>query len=233
MVLNTEFGDDDNKHIIAVNDYDSAFFGKLSAEDQALVTEDDRKKRQEIGTKFADDYYDLLTDTIMDGWGEGFHYCRIVPGEPIWQARARHEHYLAHMIGITRGANVLECGSGLGGPAREMARFVECNVTGISINKYQIGYSRKLTKEVGLSDKVKFVQGDFMKLPFADNTFDYVYSIEATAHAPDLNKCYKEIFRVLKPGGRFGTYEWCMTDAFDAQNAAHCAIRSRIERGNG
>ncbi|KAK4998383.1 hypothetical protein LTR28_013696, partial [Elasticomyces elasticus] len=54
MVLNTEFGDDDSKHIIAVNDYDSAFFGKLSAEDQALVTEDDRKKRQDIGTKFAD-----------------------------------------------------------------------------------------------------------------------------------------------------------------------------------
>ncbi|KAK4969917.1 Delta(24)-sterol C-methyltransferase, partial [Elasticomyces elasticus] len=210
MVLNTEFGDDDSKHIIAVNDYDSAFFGKLSAEDQALVTEDDRKKRQDIGTKFADELR-----------------------EPIWQARARHEHYLAHMIGITRGANVLECGSGLGDPAREMARFVECNVTGISINKYQIGYSRKLTKEVGLSDKVKFLQGDFMKLPFSDNTFDYVYSIEATAHAPDLNECYKEIFRVLKPGGRFGTYEWCMTDAFDAQNAAHCAIRSRIERGNG
>ncbi len=43
-----------------------------------------------------------------------------------------------------------------------------------------------------------------MKQPFEDNTFDGVYQIEATAHAPDKVACYAEILRVLKPGQIFG-----------------------------
>ena len=44
-------------------------------------------------------------------------------------------------------------------------------------------------------------------MPFPDNTFDAVYAIEATVHAPSLAGVYSEIFRVLKPGGTFGVYE--------------------------
>ncbi len=51
-----------------------------------------------------------------------------------------------------------------------------------------------------------------MKIPFEENTFDAVYQIEATCHAPDKVAVYKEIFRVLKPGALFGGYEWLMTD---------------------
>jgi ubiquinone/menaquinone biosynthesis C-methylase UbiE len=44
-----------------------------------------------------------------------------------------------------------------------------------------------------------------------DNTYDAAYQIEATCHAPDYVGVYKEILRVLKPGGVFAGYEWCMT----------------------
>lgn len=44
---------------------------------------------------------------------------------------------------------------------------------------------------------------------------------------------YEQIYRVLKPGGRFGVYEWVMTDRFDESNPEHRAIRLGIERGNG
>lgn len=70
-------------------------------------------------------------------------------------------------------------------------------------------------------------------IPFPDNTFDAVYAIEATVHAPSLEKVYAEIARVLKPGGRFGVYEWAMTDKFDPSVQKHVSIRSGIERGNG
>ena len=60
-----------------------------------------------------------------------------------------------------------------------------------------------------------------------------MYVIEATVHAPSLQDVYEQIFRVLKPGGRFGVYEWVMTDSFDESNAEHRAIRLGIERGNG
>ena len=44
-----------------------------------------------------------------------------------------------------------------------------------------------------------------------DSTYDAAYQIEATCHAPDYVGVYKEILRVLKPGGLFAGYEWCMT----------------------
>ncbi|KAL2939906.1 Cycloartenol-C-24-methyltransferase [Bienertia sinuspersici] len=45
--------------------------------------------------------------------------------------------------------------------------------------------------------------------------------------------CYREIYRVLKPGQHFAAYEWCMTDAFDPNNQDHQKIKAEIELGDG
>jgi sterol 24-C-methyltransferase len=71
------------------------------------------------------------------------------------------------------------------------------------------------------------------KINFPENTFDAVYAIEATVHAPSLEGVYSQIYRVLKPGGVFGVYEWVMTDAYDKGDKRHEAIRLGIERGSG
>ena len=68
---------------------------------------------------------------------------------------------------------------------------------------------------------------------FAPETFDAVYAIEATVHAQSLEGVYTEIFKVLKPGGVFGVYEWLMTDKYDVNNVRHREIRLGIEQGNG
>lgn len=70
-------------------------------------------------------------------------------------------------------------------------------------------------------------------MSFPDNSFDAVYAIEATVHAPSLEGIYSEIFRVLKPGGVFGVYEWLMTDKYDNDNPEHREIRLGIEIGDG
>ncbi len=70
-------------------------------------------------------------------------------------------------------------------------------------------------------------------MSFPDNSFDAVYAIEATVHAPKLEGVYGEIFRVLKPGGVFGVYEWLMTDNYENDNVHHRDIRLGIELGNG
>lgn len=70
-------------------------------------------------------------------------------------------------------------------------------------------------------------------MSFPDSTFDAVYAIEATVHAPSLKGVYSQIFRVLKPGGVFGVYEWLMTDIYDNENAEHRRIRLGIEQGDG
>jgi sterol 24-C-methyltransferase len=70
-------------------------------------------------------------------------------------------------------------------------------------------------------------------MSFEDNQFDAVYAIEATLHAPSLEDVYAQYFRVLKPGGKFGLYEWALTDKFAPSHPLHTAIRQRLERGNG
>src|SRR3982074_1983828 len=70
-------------------------------------------------------------------------------------------------------------------------------------------------------------------MSFPDNSLDAVYAIEATVHAPSLEGICSEIFRVLKPGGVFGVYEWLMTDEYDNNNPEHREIRLGIEQGDG
>ena len=66
-----------------------------------------------------------------------------------------------------------------------------------------------------------------------DEHFDGVYEIEATAHAKDKVECYKELLRVVKPGGYFGSYEWCLTDKYDPNNETHKELKWMIEIGDG
>ena len=70
-------------------------------------------------------------------------------------------------------------------------------------------------------------------MSFPAETFDAVYAIEATVHAPSLEGVYSQIFRVLKPGGAFGVYEWLMTDRYDNDNPHHREVRLGIEQGDG
>lgn len=75
---------------------------------------------------------------------------------------ARHEHYLASNIGIKKGMQVLDVGCGVGGPAREIAKFTDAKITGLNINDYQIERARRAAVSEGLGDKLNFVKGDFM-----------------------------------------------------------------------
>lgn len=178
-------------------------------------------------------YYNLATDFYEYGWGTSFHFCRFAYGESFYRAIARHEHYLALRMGIKENSRVLDVGCGVGGPAREIIKFTGANVVGLNNNDYQIARSMRYAKKEGLADKWDAVKGDFMQMSFPENSFDAVYAIEATVHAPKLQGVYEQIFKVLKPGGVFGVYEWLMTDNYDNDNPEHREIRLGIEQGDG
>jgi len=207
------------------------FWNEDSAQDTAAHTEERKEKYSDV----INGYYDGATEIYEWAWGSSFHFSRYYKGEAFYQAIARHEHYLAKEIGIRPKMRVLDVGCGVGGPAREIARFTDAYVTGVTINEFQVTRARKYTQKAGLASQVNFVQGDFMHLVelFGENSFDAVYAIEATVHAPDWEGCYNQIKRVLKPGGTFGVYEWCMTDKWDPSNAEHKKIAHGIEVGDG
>lgn len=119
-------------------------------------------------------YYDGATELYEYGWAQSFHFSRFYKGEAFQASLARHEHYLAAQMSLRPGMRVLDVGCGVGGPAREIARFADVNVVGLNNNDFQIGRARKYTVQAGLQDQVSFVKGDFMKLAeqFGENSFD-------------------------------------------------------------
>ena len=107
-------------------------------------------------------YYNLATDIYEYGWGQSFHFCRFAYGEGFHQAIARHEHYLAAKTMIKDGDKVLDVGCGVGGPAREIAKFTGAHITGLNNNDYQIDRATRYALKEGLKDQLDFVKGDFM-----------------------------------------------------------------------
>ncbi|ATY67005.1 sterol 24-C-methyltransferase [Cordyceps militaris] len=214
---------------VAVDEYFKHWDNKAAVDE----TPEQRAERNAEYATLTRHYYNLVTDIYEYGWGRSFHFCRFAYGETFHQAIARHEHYLAHCINIQKGMKVLDVGCGVGGPALEIAKFTGANITGLNNNDYQIQRGTRYAAQQGLANQVDFVKGDFMQMSFPDNSFDAVYAIEATVHAPSLEGIYSEIFRVLKPGGTFGVYEWLMTDEYDNDNLRHREIRLGIEQGDG
>ena len=74
---------------------------------------------------------------------------------------------------------------------------------------------------------------DFLNVDAPDNSFDAVFAIEATCHAPDKLSIFSEVFRLLKPGACFAAYEFCLTDRFDASNPHHLKVKADMELGGG
>lgn len=197
------------------------------------VTKEDETKRLSDYSQLTHHYYNLVTDFYEYGWGSSFHFSRYYKGEAFRQATARHEHYLAYKMNINENMKVLDVGCGVGGPGREITRFTDCEIVGLNNNDYQIERANYYAKKYKLDDKLSYVKGDFMQMDFEPETFDAVYAIEATVHAPVLEGVYSEIYKVLKPNGVFGVYEWVMTDKYDETNEEHRKIAYGIEVGDG
>ncbi|KAJ4470269.1 S-adenosyl-L-methionine-dependent methyltransferase [Lentinula lateritia] len=224
-----------NTHADGRSDSRIQNYTKFWQKDTSKEAEVDNANRLDSYTEVVNGYYDGATDLYEWGWAQSFHFSRFFKGESFAASLARHEHFLAARMNIKPGMRVLDVGCGVGGPARQIAMFTDAQIVGLNNNEFQVGRARKYTKNMGLEGQVSFVKGDFMKLAeqFGEGSFDAVYAIEATVHAPTWEGVYGEIFKVLKPGGVFGVYEWCMTDAWDPSIPEHKALAHEIELGNG
>ena len=206
----------------AVSEYEDRF-----SDAQRGGAENERRDYKKVN----DLYYDLVTDFFEYGWGRSFHFAPRVPGESFKASLARHEHYIAHVLGLGPGMVAADIGCGVAGPLAEIARFSGAKVVGVNSNAYQLERARKLTAEAGLAHLADFLHCDFLHVDAPDESFDAVYSIEATCCAPDKPSIYGEIFRLLKPGAHFAAYEYCMTDRFDEQDPLHLKIKADLQLG--
>ena len=108
---------------------------------------------------------------------------------------------IAERIAVEAGHHLLDVGSGLGGPARVFARRFGCRVTGIDLTAEFCALAAELTRRVALHEQVGFHAGDALAMPFDDGSFDGAYSMNVSMNIADKAALYREVGRVLKPGG--------------------------------
>ena len=103
--------------------------------------------------------------------------------------------------GIRSGLRVLDVGCGIGGTIASInERFEEMELHGFNIDQRQIAVARRRVSPRP-SNRIHFSAGNASRLPYRDAMFDVVMSLEAIFHFPDRVDFFREVRRVLKPGG--------------------------------
>lgn len=123
-----------------------------------------------------------------------------------WYDTQRDGAYFQMVEGIEERAVLAYAKSGLGhvldlgcGTGRFIARLAPhgLHITGVDLTPSMLQVARQKVGPVAEG----LVNGDALRLPFADNSFDCVYSLKALPHVPNLEDAVREIGRILRPGG--------------------------------
>lgn len=97
---------------------------------------------------------------------------------------------------------ILDVGCGGGINIKRMSENAK-KVYGIDYSIESVKLSKEVNEQLIDEGKVEIQKGNVKNLPFEDDTFDIVTAFETVYFWPDIEKCFKEVKRVLKPGGTF------------------------------
>lgn len=89
----------------------------------------------------------------------------------------------------------VDVGCGIGGSSRHIVRKYGCEARGVTLSPYQANRGNELAKEQGIADKASFQVADALDMPFDDDSFDLVWSLESGEHMPDKQKFVSELAR--------------------------------------
>jgi ubiquinone/menaquinone biosynthesis C-methylase UbiE len=119
----------------------------------------------------------------------------------------RASRELLELARIRADDRVLDIGAGLAGPARLLASELGCRVACIELSPDFCAAAVLLNRLTGLDDRIEVHKGSALELPFPDNSFDVVWMQNVGMNIADKQGLYGEIYRVLKPGGRYAFQE--------------------------
>ncbi len=114
---------------------------------------------------------------------------------------------LAKWVRIRPEHKLLDVGCGLGGTSRYLAASSGCSVVGVDLTEEYCRVAEMLSARVGLADRTVFRQGSALALPFGEAQFDIVWTEHVQMNIADKAGFYRELARVLKPGGQFAFHD--------------------------
>jgi len=116
---------------------------------------------------------------------------------------------MVEQLNIQEGDSVLDVCCGEGSTTMWIATNFGGRVTGIDIVPNAVQVARKLAVGKGAAGNCNFVRGNVFLLPFLDESFDVILGLDADGYAhSQRSAAFKECFRVLRHGGRFGIHHW-------------------------
>lgn len=132
-------------------------------------------------------------------------------------------------LNLKESDHVLDVAAGTGEPGLTIAGFVkDGKVTVTDLSEKMLEVAKEKTEKLGLTN-VEIIECDVCELPFADNTFDAVSCRFGFMFFEDMLLAAKEMYRVLKPGGRISTSVWGVPEKNFWVMASMSVIKKNLE----
>jgi sterol 24-C-methyltransferase len=203
----------------------------------------DWANEQELIDKMGPDYYAKVKQKIVDWYSVLNHLCTIGHVEKMYIPPAMDlkkgilenqdlfEERMARDLRLQKGSRALDIGCGRGRVANHIAAYTGAHISGINIDPGQLENARAFAVAQKMSKQCDFKLADLNDLPlrFPDNSLDAVYHIQVFSLAKDLNKLMSDIYRVLKPGGRFACLDWVQLPNYNPRNHKHAELMRKIK----
>ncbi len=164
-------------------------------------------------------YYSHMGEMIHTFYGDYWHFSPSSSPDRVDKLHTKFANELR--LDESESKKGLELGCGFGRTVAWMNKNTKASVDGLTLSTEEVDFARK--------NKTWVIKGDYHDMHMIeDESYDFVYAIYCLKYSNDLNKVFSEIKRILKPGGKFLSYEILTTSHFDENNIDHTIIRNNI-----
>tara|TARA_B100000446_G_scaffold35710_1_gene31405 strand:- start:4149 stop:5018 length:870 start_codon:yes stop_codon:yes gene_type:complete len=153
-------------------------------------------------------------------------------GDDFSQAQSRLNHWLLNALNPHESEAILDVGCGLGSTIELLNQSLQqARLVGVNIDDRQLQACRSLAPLN--NNRLQWQLADACSLPFPDNSFDSVISVEAMFHFSSRREFFREVARVLKPGGRFVATDMITSASLQQLATPGFMIEAAVEDGYG
>lgn len=120
-------------------------------------------------------------------------------------------HRMGELLGLDARSRLLDVACGMGTQDVYLMRnFGPASIDGLDVTWKHVEHGRRRADAAGMGERISFHHGTATELPFPDNNFSHLLSIEGTVHFDTRKKFLHEAFRVLEPGGVVGITDYSL-----------------------
>jgi sterol 24-C-methyltransferase len=178
------------------------------------------------------DYYSVLNHLCAIGNFEKMYLPPYLDANrDVYENQKLYERQMADYLQIGPQSKALDLGCGRGRIAHHVASYTGAHVTGLNVDKEQIGLAKEYAEQTGLWGKsLDFKVANYNdRLPFPDGHFDAVYYVQVLSYSTNLTAFFKEVFRVVKPGGRVAFEDYVLGTSYNDSDAHHRSLKGQYK----